>query len=86
MPFVSRPGLNGKIYIPEQLPGQKKHNCKSCFSCQVCSDDRCCLCLGQMCKKAETHKTIIKRNCPARKTPPVVTAVAAEDRVITYAI
>ena len=46
MPFVSRSGLNGKIYVPEQLSGQKKHNCQNCFSCQVCSDDRCRLCLG----------------------------------------
>ena len=47
MPFVTRPGLNGKIYIPEQPPGKKKHNCETCFSCQVCSDDRCNLCLEQ---------------------------------------
>gem|GEM_PF-742508 len=72
MPFVSRPGLNGKIYIPEQLPGQKKHNCKSCFLCQVCSDDRCSLCLGQMCKKAEIHKAIINRNCQSAVKKAVI--------------
>lgn len=45
MPFVSRPGLNGKIYIPEHCPGRKKHNCRNCYACQACSDDRCSLCL-----------------------------------------
>lgn len=63
MPFVSRPGLNGKLYIPEELSGQKKHTCKSCFACQVCSDDRCSLCLAQMCKKVETGRTITSLNC-----------------------
>ncbi|MDD2736038.1 MAG: hypothetical protein PHF56_19055 [Desulfuromonadaceae bacterium] len=27
----------------------KKHPCSDCFSCQWCSDERCRLCLGQIC-------------------------------------
>ncbi len=48
MPFVRIPGVLGKIYVPEEQPGhEKKHNCKDCFSCQHCSDDRCSLCRGE---------------------------------------
>ena len=47
MPFVEVPGLKGKVYIPEEHKGSvKKHPCKDCYSCQLCSDDRCALCLG----------------------------------------
>jgi len=45
MPFKEIPGLPGKIYIPEQDPdAPKKHDCPDCFSCQMCSDDRCRIC------------------------------------------
>jgi len=48
MPFVCRPGLIGKVYVPEYDPDKaKKHNCRSCYSCQMCSDDRCSVCLNQ---------------------------------------
>ena len=60
MPFITRPGLNGRIYVPEQLSGQKKHNCKSCFSCQVCSDDRCSLCLTQSDEKGSCCRVALR--------------------------
>jgi len=45
MPFVRIPGLAGKIYVPEKQPEhEKKYNCKDCFSCQQCTDERCQLC------------------------------------------
>ena len=48
MPFVCRPGLNGRVYIPEPVPGaMKKNRCESCFACQACSNDRCNLCLSR---------------------------------------
>ncbi|QTA84775.1 Uncharacterized protein dnm_007750 [Desulfonema magnum] len=48
MPFIRMPGIVGKIYVPEEKPGNiKKHNCKDCHSCQMCSDDRCRLCRGE---------------------------------------
>jgi hypothetical protein len=59
MPFVSRPGLNGKIYVPEHCPGRKKHNCRNCYACQVCSDDRCSLCLDASGQKAGSGQAVL---------------------------
>jgi hypothetical protein len=48
MAFVEMPGFKGKVYVPEKKPGSaKKHPCKDCYACQMCSDDRCNLCLRQ---------------------------------------
>ena len=44
MPFIESKGIPGLIYVPDEMKG-KKHNCKDCFSCQMCSDARCDLCL-----------------------------------------
>ncbi len=45
MPFQNIPGLPGKLYVPRKNPdAPKKHNCPDCFSCQMCSDDRCRIC------------------------------------------
>ncbi len=47
MPFIKKDGVIGKVYVPEKKPeAVRKHNCKDCFSCQMCSDDRCQLCCG----------------------------------------
>lgn len=47
MPFIILPNNEGKLYVPEQDSASlRKHYCKHCFSCQVCSDDRCRLCLN----------------------------------------
>lgn len=46
MPFITLPDIKGKIYVPEQdALSLKKHSCGGCFSCQMCSDDRCSICL-----------------------------------------
>lgn len=53
MPFVKMEGLRGMIYVPEPKPGDpKKHPCPDCFSCQMCADSRCSVCLRQ-----KGHKT-----------------------------
>jgi len=53
MAFKTIKGLNGKVYVPEETPECcKKHQCKDCFSCQFCSDDRCSMCTHQEKKKA----------------------------------
>jgi hypothetical protein len=45
MAWKEIPGLKGKVYIPdEEKRTLKKHGCEQCFSCQLCSDDRCRLC------------------------------------------
>ncbi|HAR62248.1 MAG: hypothetical protein DKM50_03000 [Candidatus Margulisiibacteriota bacterium] len=46
MPFITIPGILGKVFVPEESScASKKHKCPDCFSCQWCSDDRCELCL-----------------------------------------
>lgn len=48
MPFVDLPDGTGKVYVPEKKQGcPQKHPCRDCFSCQMCSDDRCDRCLGK---------------------------------------
>jgi hypothetical protein len=48
MPFVKMPGVTGKVYVPETIPGQaQKHPCPDCFACQQCSDDRCTVCRSE---------------------------------------
>ena len=64
MPFVRYPGLEGKVYVPEKVSADaKKHPCRDCFSCQMCSDDRCRSCLGQNQGKKHFCKA------PAKKPP-----------------
>ena len=50
MTFIRIKGLPGKFYVPDST-GPKKHNCKDCFFCQMCSDQRCVSCLKQKSKK-----------------------------------
>ncbi len=57
MPFVRLPGVEGKVYVPEaDSKGRKKHPCKDCHSCQMCSDDRCAVCRGQVGPSEKTKK------------------------------
>ncbi len=45
MAWAKVPGLNGKVFIPDDIPNrQKKHPCKECHTCLMCSDDRCHVC------------------------------------------
>ena len=46
MPFEKKAGLTGKVYVPPLAAG-RKHHCPDCFSCQICSDDRCTVCRGE---------------------------------------
>ena len=58
MAFAKMPGVKGMIYIPE-TQGEKKHDCPDCYFCQMCSDDRCSLCLKgkkSCCKKDNFKK------------------------------
>ena len=45
MTFEKAKGIPGIVYVPECSDCTKKNNCKDCFSCQFCSDERCDLCL-----------------------------------------
>ena len=41
MGFVSIPGIQGKVFVPDKDSRNAKHPCGDCFACQHCSDDRC---------------------------------------------
>ncbi len=48
MKFERMPGIEGLVYVPQEQPtDRKKHPCRDCFQCQMCSDNRCALCLGE---------------------------------------
>jgi hypothetical protein len=53
MAYYTIPGFEGKIYFPDENNNEfKKYDCQDCFSCQMCSDDRCATCLKKnSCKK-----------------------------------
>ena len=56
MPFVAVPGLKGKVYVAQKQGGEiKKHPCKDCYGCQLCSEGRCQVCLGQQNVTAGNH-------------------------------
>jgi hypothetical protein len=55
MPFIELDSIPGLIWIPEEIKN-KKHNCKDCFSCQMCSNERCDLCLKKSQCKNEKSK------------------------------
>ena len=66
MPFVNVPGLKGKVYVPEaddQAP--KKNPCPDCFSCQMCGDSRCQVCLRQ---KGMNHRCSCDTSDKPRQT------------------
>jgi len=58
MGWIELSGGIGKVYVPEPRPGApKKHDCKDCFSCQMCSDSRCNLCrTNKACPEKEKAK------------------------------
>jgi hypothetical protein len=61
MPFVTRTGVTGKIYVPDKKNSKRqKHPCRDCFACQLCSDDRCQLCLADKAARC---------GCSAKKKP-----------------
>lgn len=52
MAFTDLADGKGKIYIAEKsISAPQKHPCPDCFSCQMCSDDRCLMCRGCCGKK-----------------------------------
>jgi len=59
MPYIKIPGFKGRLYIPEENKSPKKHDCIDCYSCQMCSDSKCNLCLKN---KAKSKKKSKKKN------------------------
>ena len=48
MAFVRLKNIQGKVFVPESDPNQpRKHTCDDCYCCQLCSDERCQICLQE---------------------------------------
>ncbi|MBU1076565.1 MAG: hypothetical protein KKH98_04690 [Spirochaetes bacterium] len=63
MRFKKVKNFIGKLYIPDkQANKEKKHNCDDCFSCQMCSDSRC-----EVCLENKGIRVIIKKNTNENK-------------------
>jgi hypothetical protein len=46
MPFIRDSRIKGLVFIPESsLQTLKKHPCPDCYSCQMCSEIKCGLCM-----------------------------------------
>ena len=52
MPYKPVPGGIGRIYVPgSHAEALKKHDCKDCFFCQWCAEERCRLCRKKSCRR-----------------------------------
>jgi len=68
MPFIELPGIKGKVFVPEDVSVEKKHNCPDCMNCQWCSDERCEACLKSHCNRS--RKNLPDDNsCATYQTP-----------------
>ncbi len=49
MAWVKIRGVKGLVYEPEQISSSRsrKHNCRDCFACRMCSDVCCESCLSR---------------------------------------
>ncbi len=48
MSYTRIKGCEMLVFVPdERSSSEKKHNCRDCFSCQWCSDERCKACLSR---------------------------------------
>lgn len=69
MPFEKIPGLPGKVYVPARDPdAPKKHKCPDCYSCQMCGDDRCHVCLNRQSDCKKTKRSDGGNGVQSRKT------------------
>jgi hypothetical protein len=58
MAFIEKPGVIGKIFVPDKKSGAtKKHPCPECHACQQCGDDRCRICRPENTLKKKPHST-----------------------------
>jgi len=58
MPWTKMPGIEGRVYEPEQQKAcERKHDCRDCFYCQMCSDVKCAAC-----RKEKSSSTCTCRN------------------------
>jgi hypothetical protein len=57
MPFIKIKGFKALVFIPDETKLKRKHNCKDCFACQMCSDERCEECLKSHCRRNGNDST-----------------------------
>ncbi|MGC9324132.1 MAG: hypothetical protein ACP5G0_05205 [Desulfomonilia bacterium] len=57
MAFERMVGIEGLVFVPEEHRGNKKHPCPDCYFCQMCSDNRCSLCLNRKSSDRDCHHT-----------------------------
>jgi len=54
--FAGMRGVSGRVFVPRRNKAQKKkHACRDCYECQMCSDDRCSVCLKGKSKERAAH-------------------------------
>ncbi len=66
MPFIRIKGFKELLYVPEEdKKARKKHPCPDCFSCQMCSDERCEKCLRNKAGRSnrENNPGNVKEKC-----------------------
>ena len=64
MGFKPAPNIKGRVFVPDETEGvRKKHSCRDCYQCQMCSEDRC-----QVCRNA--HACELPGDLPAGKDGP----------------
>jgi 4-amino-4-deoxychorismate lyase len=57
MGFIRKKGIPGLIYVPDQHSQKtNKNNCKDCFCCRYCSDEKCDGCMRN--KAGKSHAMI----------------------------
>jgi predicted sulfurtransferase len=66
MAFVRLPNVKGKVFVPDAvIETQKKHACRDCYSCQMCSESKCHLCQSESGKQTLSNH---RRRCLNRQT------------------
>jgi hypothetical protein len=57
MAFQKATQISGLIYVPERRHGVlTKYGCNDCFACQMCSSERCKLCISERAPEKITTK------------------------------
>ena len=56
MAYVRIKGIKGLVYVPDQNAEDKKHNCKDCYYCMWCSNNKCEICVKRCPKQRKEKK------------------------------
>lgn len=56
MPFVTRKGLSGFVWEPEEDHCVKRKPCKDCKACAQCGENRCRYCRSRQAQQARPKR------------------------------